>query len=366
MLGGVIEYHLQLWEDRKPDTVAEIKKSLYVDDLISGSTTIEKAKKLKDGAIEIFEDAKFTLHKWNSNEHELQPEEVNAQSDESTYAKQQLGVKANESKILGLPWDNTKDRLKVVYPQECGDVTKRVILASLAKIYDPLGLVSPTTLIGKLMYRDVCDLKLAWDAPVPSQPKSRWKKWFDGLPDNVEFPRSIMRHQETIESVDLHSFGDASGNGVAAAVYAVVKQQSGNSQGLVTAKSRLAKRNTTIPRLELTSAHMATNLLNNVKDALSGFPINELHAWLDSTVALYWIQNGGDYKQFVANRVRKIQQHNDIVWHHVPTGDNPADLGSRGGSVTNHNLWWNGPEWLANREEWPPEKMIKSSPGSNA
>jgi hypothetical protein len=44
LLGGVIEYHLQSWEDRKPDTFAKIKKSLYVDDLISGSTTVEKAK----------------------------------------------------------------------------------------------------------------------------------------------------------------------------------------------------------------------------------------------------------------------------------------------------------------------------------
>jgi hypothetical protein len=96
---------------------------------------------------------------------------------------------------------------------------------------------------------------------------------------------------------------------------------------------------------------MATNLLNNVKNALINAPINELHAWLDSTVALYRIQNDGDYKQFVANRVRKIQEYNEIVWHHVLTGDNPADLGSRGGSVTNHNLWWNGPEWLAYREE---------------
>ena len=65
LLGGVLEYHLQSWEDREPDAVAEIKKSLYVDDLISGSTTVEKAKQIRDGAIEIFEDAKFTLHRYN-------------------------------------------------------------------------------------------------------------------------------------------------------------------------------------------------------------------------------------------------------------------------------------------------------------
>ena len=256
LLGGVLEYHLQLWEDQKPDAVAEIKKSLYVDDLISGSTTVEKAKQLRNGAIEIFEDAKFTLHKWNSNEDEIQPNQGEVQSDDSTYAKQQLGAKANESKILGLPWNKAKEILKVVYPQIHADATKRSILASLAKIYNALGLVSPTTLSGKLIYRDVCDTKSAWDAPVTSQLNSRWKKWIDGLPNDVEFPRSIVQHQETIEGINLHSFGDASGNGVAAAVYAVVSQPSGTSQGLVVAKSHLAKRNTTIPHLELTSAHM--------------------------------------------------------------------------------------------------------------
>ena len=209
------------------------------------------------------------------------------------------------------------------------------------------------------------NIKPAWDAPVTSQLNTRWKKWIDGLSDNVKFPRYIVRHQETIQGIDLHSFGDASASGVAAAVYAVVNQSSGTSQGLVAAKSRLAKRNTTIPRLELTSAHIATNLLSNVKNALSGFPVNELHAWLDSTVVLYWILNGGDYKQFVANRVRKIREHGEIVWHHIPTGDNPADVGSRGASVTNNMLWWNGPEWLGDREHWPPEIVVKSSHETN-
>ena len=118
LLGGVLEYHLQSWEDRKPDAVAEIKKSLYVDDLISGSTTIEEAKQLRDGAIEIFEDAKFTLHKWNSNEDEVQPNQGEVQSDDSTYAKQQLGAKANESKILGLPWKQSERYLEGCLPPD--------------------------------------------------------------------------------------------------------------------------------------------------------------------------------------------------------------------------------------------------------
>ena len=53
LLGGVIEHHLGSWESRKPDVVPEIRRSLYVDDLISGSTTVAQAKELRDGATEV-------------------------------------------------------------------------------------------------------------------------------------------------------------------------------------------------------------------------------------------------------------------------------------------------------------------------
>ena len=61
LLSGVIEHHLDSWEAREPHVVPELRKSLYVDDLISGGTTVEEAKELKERAIEIFEDATFTF-----------------------------------------------------------------------------------------------------------------------------------------------------------------------------------------------------------------------------------------------------------------------------------------------------------------
>ena len=154
---------------------------------------------------------------------------------------------------------------------------------------------------------------------------------------------------------------------MAASVYAVVKQSSAINQGLVTAKARLAKQGLTIPRRELVSGHMAVNLLTNVQDALQGFPVTSLHCWLDSSVALHWILGGGDYKQFVANRVRKIREHSDVVWRHVPTQDNPADLASRGGLVTEENqLWWKGPEWLSDPAKWPADLVTTPTAESNA
>ena len=131
-------------------------------------------------------------------------------------------------------------------------------------------------------------------------------------------------------------------------MYAITKQASGVNVGLVTAKARLAKQDLTIPRLELVSAHMATNLVSNVKKTIDDVSVISVFGWLDSTVALQWLRGAGEYKQFVANRVKKIQERPEITWRHVPTHDNQAGLGSRGGKVSGNQLWWNDPDCIQN------------------
>jgi len=89
----VIEYHLDTWQERKPYAVTELRKSLYVDDLLRGGATVEETRKLKEQAIEIFEDATFTLQTWQSNEPKLEESNVPSLEKEETlsFAKQQLG-----------------------------------------------------------------------------------------------------------------------------------------------------------------------------------------------------------------------------------------------------------------------------------
>ena len=367
LLGGVIQHHLSICRPDYPETVPEIERGLYVDDLLSGGQTVEKAREIKDTAREIFGKASFQLHKWNSNTREL--EATDAVDDEGgvTYAKEQLGAKPEECGLLGLRWNKDADTIAVTFPQEVAAPTKRGVLGKVAKVYDPLGLAAPLTLVGKLIYRDACQQKNAWDAELSQELVKRWEKWEMSLPKEVEAPRALVLAREPIEAIALHAFGDASGQGVATAVYAVVQQESGVRQGLVAAKARLAKQGLTIPRLELVSGHMAANLLTNVHDALSGFPIASQHAWLDSSVALHWIKGAGEYKQFVGNRVRKIREKEAVVWRHVPTQENPADLASRGGPVNEDNvLWWEGPKWLKDPESWPPDIVTTATTESNA
>lgn len=147
----------------------------------------------------------------------------------------------------------------------------------------------------------------------------------------------------------MHSLGDASSSGVGAAVYVVVKQESGTIQRILAAKARLAKQGLTIPRLELIAAHMVTHLLVNVRVALKGCPVANLNVWLDSSVALFWINGGEQYGQFVENRAQKIRAHPEITWRHVPTQETPADVASRGGDIEFSEFWWKGPDWVVDR-----------------
>ncbi|XP_068692717.1 uncharacterized protein [Montipora foliosa] len=258
-----------------PELVAELCKGLYVDDLISGKPTVQKARELKEGAISIFADAKFKLHKWHSNVAELEEPEGQVE-DGSTFAKQQLGSpRAKKGSLLGLLWEKQEDQIGIVIPQDDEIASKRALLHNLARIYDPLGLVAPLTVQGKLFYRDTCNAKVAWDAPLPQQLANQWTRWNTGLPAEVMVARALTFAQEQIEEIGLHLFGDASKNGVCATLDAVVRQPSGVNQGLVAAKARFAKQGLTIPQLELVSAHMAANLITNETNALVGFPVTQ-------------------------------------------------------------------------------------------
>ena len=77
---------------------------------------------------------------------------------------------------------------------------------------------------------------------------------------------------------------------------------------------------------------------------------------------LYWIRGQSrKFKPFVANRVGEIQAlTNPEQWRHVPTKQNPADLLTRGLSVSalsEEERWWKGPLFLKyDHTQWPPTR----------
>ena len=158
----------------------------------------------------------------------------------------------NPSKILGIVWDKRDDMLEtqVPRPPDNQPLTKREILSHLASIYDPLRMILPTTVKGKQIYRDACDETKGWHAEVSDQLRREWIKWANQL-KTVRVPRCVARGVGRVQAVHLHVFADASNIACSAVTIAVVEGETGVVKGLLTSKSRISKRNTSIARLEL-------------------------------------------------------------------------------------------------------------------
>ena len=84
-----------------------------------------------------------------------------------------------------------------------------------------------------------------------------------------------------------------------------------------------------MPKLELQAALLATRLKNDILTALT-VNIYHVYMWTDSTTVLQWLNSTEKLPVFVANRVGEILKSTNIdEWHHVLSGDNPADTGTR-------------------------------------
>ena len=77
--------------------------------------------------------------------------------------------------------------------------------------------------------------------------------------------------------------------------------------------------------------------------------------WTDSTTVLQWLNSCSKLPVFVGNRTGEILESTTTdQWHHILSGDNPADTGTRGISSEplKESSWVNGPSIL--RETvWP-------------
>ena len=200
-----------------------------VDDFISRGINTTEVKKLKQLIINIFGEAQFILHKWHSKIPDLE-DDSNSQEIQ-TYAKAQLGVERNETKILGLTWDKTADTLDATFLKLEVDPRTRGILQKLVSYYDPRSLVASLMLGRKLIYREVCELGTRWDQQLPEAMLKKWNKWSNNPPEKIVVPREIRLQHEKTEAIDFHVFSDASTIGTTVALNAVIYQSSGTSQG---------------------------------------------------------------------------------------------------------------------------------------
>lgn len=358
---------LQLAEEEKdkyPLASAILSKYTYVDDVVCGCNSINEGIELRNQLICLLQSGGFELRKWASNSSDLL-QDIPAQDCQTN----SLSFDDDMSiKILGFKWSPSLDTFSYEVSPLDRPCTKRTILSELARIFDPLGFLTPLTFLAKYLIQLLWSLGLEWDQAPPSDVLKLWVRYKTELPviSNLSIPRHIV--PTNFLKCELHAFSDSSEKGYAAVVYfRFVLPDEKYVVRLICGKSKVAPLKTiSLPRLELCAAVLLSNLVNLVQRFHSDrLLFSYIFAWTDSMVVLSWIKSSPHkWKTFISNRVSYIQERiAPHYWYHVVSKENPADCSSRGlfpSELLNHPLWWSGPSWLyTSQENWPP---VQSTP----
>ena len=348
LLAAVLELHLNklLLACRQNEdvtwsknTIERLKFSFYVDNCVASVSSRSELECFVRESIDVMAAGGFDLRGWESS------------GDSNTQER---------TSVLGISWNKSKDTLSInpsiLDIKIPGKITKRVILSATNKIFDPVGVTCPVVLQSKILLQKLCEEKIGWDTEIKDSLKNEFIKWLSDIP--------LLKHVEVRRPIgdgnlSLHAFGDASGSAYATVIFARVENEDGVTVTLLSARSRIAPKQATIPRLELMAAAITARLASTTASSLTR-PILKTVFWLDSTTALAWIKRDMQWGTFVWNRVREIRSlSKKDDWRYVPTDLNPADLPSRGCSAARliESEWWSGPSWLHRPEaEWPEVK----------
>lgn len=348
-------------KDKLPMVSEVIEHDFYVDDLLTGSSNVDQAIHIAKQVTSILHSAGFELRKWLSNEPRI-IKGLNITSSATEVNTIQIGS-GEKCKTLGLAWSVQHDALTYNIQNNCRQdtpITKRTILSHVSQIFDPLGLVTPCTVIAKIILQKLWMERVAWDEVVPKNIAHTWLKLREELLNlnSINIARRVTCDNYT--RIELHGFSDASESAYGACIYIRSINCEGNiSLNLLCAKSKVAPiKSQTIPRLELCGALTLSRLLGKVLQSIN-VQVDHCYCWTDSTIVLGWLKSlPNQLKIFIGNRVSEIQNNTSMCeWRHVPSKDNTADILSRGmypNELRECHMWWQGPSFLHTPpSQWP-------------
>ncbi|EFP02063.1 hypothetical protein CRE_14359 [Caenorhabditis remanei] len=344
-----------------PDPInARIIENLYVDNVLLTTNDPVELASLYTKLKEVFQKMHMNLREFLCNNSEVMK-----------LIKSEDQAPKMTNKLLGHLWDSEKDNITIkIATPPAGTPTKREVVAFLAMNYDPTGLISPIVVPVKKFITLLWNPDLKWGDRIPDILMPMWTAITKVFTVNTyTIPRQLVTTYDYTH-VDLVVFSDASQDHYAAAAYLRYDYQGKHYQSqLIFSKSRIkpGRNGITIPQLELLALQTGTNVALNLIEELH-IPIRKVTFFSDSTCVLHWVlQKIGNHigLKWAANRVTETRNNlkklSELNLHpelrYVPTNINPADIATRGCSVTelqNNELWHKGPAFLQRKvEDWP-------------
>uniref|UniRef100_A0A182PX73 Uncharacterized protein n=1 Tax=Anopheles epiroticus TaxID=199890 RepID=A0A182PX73_9DIPT len=254
----------------------------------------------------------FNMRNWLSNE-----DTVLESLAEETGEKQRVidfGQEEKQPRVLGLIWDPATDtfRFSINWHDELKPFingekrpSKRIVLRVIMSLFDPLGLLAPVLILGRIIMQDLWRSGTECDAEVGDREFVKWQQWISLLPGihALSIPRWYMGGAGDVqcETTQLHVFTDASEQAYGCAAYFRFHTKGGIHCSLVMARSKVAPlKHQSIPRLELEAALLGARLARTVCEN-HDIAIKDKFIHTDSEVVLSWIRSPTrDFKQFVA------------------------------------------------------------------
>ncbi|XP_036150329.1 uncharacterized protein LOC118648147 [Monomorium pharaonis] len=264
---------------------------LYIDDIITGVDCENQAVELVAQLEALLNKGGFRPHKWRTNSEKLLRDlRANNRAEESSA----LAIESGTIKTLGLNWCPKADMFQFSMDFVKSPVsTKREVLSTISRLFDPLGMVGPILTRAKLIMQETWVSDLDWDEPLTDNLRKAWDAYVEDVRGvgSIRVPRRVIQCPNAMRFC-LHAFCDASMKAYGACIYLQSSDGNGGSSSLLLcSKSRVApvkSKTITLPRLELCGAVVLVRLLQGVKRAIK-IKLDEVHAWSDSTIALAWI-----------------------------------------------------------------------------
>ncbi|XP_048747853.2 uncharacterized protein LOC125660050 [Ostrea edulis] len=330
-----------------------VQRNFYVDDALTSVSSAEEAIDLltrtKDALMTL---GKIRLHKFASNSGEVM---ANLPLQDLSKELKNVDLDSDDlplQRSLGLNWDLDSDSFTFRVSLKETPFTRRGVLSTVSSLFDPLGLIAPVTIQGKLILRDLISGTVDWDEPLSENHRVQWEQWKNSLKacENLFIPRaySPISLRKAVR-VEIHTFCDASERAIAAVSYLrSVYQDETSHLGLLMGKAKVApKHGTTIPRLELCAAVLSVEVSNIVRRNMD-INIDVVKFYTDSKIVLGYLHNETRrFYVYVANRVQHIRQLTcPDQWQYVPTQKNPADLATRSvpADKMSNSIWLKGPK----------------------
>ncbi|GFS88619.1 DUF1758 domain-containing protein [Trichonephila clavipes] len=241
----------QLCEDEKhrfPQAAKLAKDHFYVDDLLAGADSLDSARKIVHELQNLMSAGGFELRKWSCTHPEVLSDLPNTLK---TNISSHSFDDESTQKILGLFWDLNEDSFKVRAVLSDQVSTKRQMLSIIARIFDPLGFVSPSTIILKIILQDLWKAGLDWDDEISSDILNRWNRFQAEISclKQIKVPRYVQT--QNAKHCEIHGFCDASSKAYSAVIYLRVVSDSPHLF-LMASKTRVAPVQTiSLPKLVL-------------------------------------------------------------------------------------------------------------------